>query len=190
MGLDITAYSHMKTAGEYRTHGDEDGEGCEEELEHTVTFAYDGFERSMRGLTGVEKQGIVGSNFIGGDCYAPTEQTESMGFRAGSYSGYNAWRDELAKIAGFSNAGDYWNGSAGEDAPFYELINFADNEGTIGPEAAKDLLKDFRDHQGKAIAFWRDSGVPEAHWKYDIERYQDWTKACELAAADGLISFH
>jgi hypothetical protein len=186
MGLDITAYSHLKHVGEYRTHGDE----CEEEFDHTVAFAYDGFQRSVRGLVGMEKQGIVGTNFVGGDCYEPTTQTESAGFRAGSYSGYGAWRDDLARIAGFSDAGDYWgDGPAGEDAPFYELINFADNEGTIGPEAAKDLLEDFRAFRDKAVAYWSD-GRPESHTQWDIERYDEWTEACELAAADGLICFH
>lgn len=177
MGLDITAWSKMQHVGRHVP----DDEYCEDE-EHWAAHAYKGFERSVRGLKGMTEDG-TNPDFIGGDCYAETVQSESHDFRAGSYGGYNRWRDDLARIAGFSSAEDYWpGGSAGEDAPFYELIWFADNEGTIGPEAAADLLKDFRDFADKAQEFWSD--------EYDLERYADWTTAMELAADGGLVSFH
>src|SRR6185369_8640605 len=54
------------------------------------------------------------------------------GFRAGSYSGYNAWRRQLAKLAGWGSDDDCWN-SGDKPGPFKELICFSDCEGVIGP---------------------------------------------------------
>jgi len=178
MGLDITAISKMQHVGEYRTHDAPDGDGCEEDDNHWVAFAYASFPRSMRGLTGVEKVGIVGDGFIGGDCYAETADSKSHNFRAGSYSGYGRFREALAELMGHTPS-DYWN-DVDEDEPFYELINFADNEGTIGPEAAADLLEDFRKHRDLFIEGWPDF----------TEVYDDWIIAFELASDAGIVSFH
>ena len=91
---------------------------------------------------------------------------ESDGFRAGSYGGYNSWRDTLAKMAGYAlekyDAGygeresycvECWGGDEG---PFSELINFSDAEGVIGTAVSAKLAKDFADYQGKADAHSND----------------------------------
>jgi hypothetical protein len=113
----------------------------------------------------------------GDDGYAhPCHSSETChrgGPRAGSYSGYNAWRADLQR---------QFNPAVDEDGPFFELIYFADNEGCIGPEAAKDLLEDFRLHFERYM-----SG---AHADYFTAKYQDWTRAFELAADGGLVDFH
>lgn len=83
--------------------------------------------------------------------YADTKHVFSR-----SYGGYNRWREELAKLAGYpldyretfgvrkaSHAAAAWNGKVQAGAPFWELVNFADNEGTIGPTVAAKLLRDF-----------------------------------------------
>jgi hypothetical protein len=169
MGLDITAYSHLTHVGR---HTDEDW--CEMEY-HVQAYAYSCFPQSFRGIPILATR-ASGSDeeFIEGGCYAWTEGTEKHGFRAGSYGGYNRWRADLQQ---------QFNPDRDPDGPFYELIWFADNEGSIGPEAAKDLLVDFHEH---ASAY-----VPPADWgDYGRERYADWTRAFELAAADGLVDFH
>lgn len=177
MGLDITAYSNLRvvTAEE---HDAKDEDWCEED-DHIGAYAYDSFPRSFRGLDGWGE--AFGSSLRGGLCYALTEQTETHGFRAGSYSGYNQWRADLAEFVG-KEIGDYWGTQDDlDDLPFYELINFADNEGCIGPEAARDLLADFQEHEVRYRA---------THDEYFSTKYDDWTKACALAAQSGLISFH
>lgn len=162
MGLDITAYSHLTHVGKHT-----DG-WCEDE-DHVQAYAYDGFDASFRGIPilGIDQQFIIGG------CYAVTEQTERYGFRAGSYSGYNVWRDDLRR---------QFNQATEPDQPFYELIFFADNEGCIGLDAAKDLLADFEQHAGR----YR----PAQHEDYFYEKYSDWTRACRLAADGGLVEFH
>lgn len=181
MGLDITAYSHLKYV--------RPGELTEEEMdtkhdEMIDVFAYAGFEHATRGLV---NHNITtkrhNTTFIAESVYATTPETETHGFRAGSYSGFGAFRRDLADFAGYPAT----EASEGKhaDEPFYELVNFADNEGSIGPESAADLLADFRDHRDKFIAY-HAADV----YGYAVELYDDWTRACELAADGGIIRFH
>lgn len=166
MGLDITAYSHLSAVGKH-TAG-----WCEDD-DHVTAMAYDSFPDSFRGIPVIstETHGITG--FLMGGCYAITEKTETHGFRAGSYSGYNRWREDLQL---------QFNPKRDPAEPFYELIWFADNEGCIGEIAAADLLADFRQHATDYAAAHSD--------EYDRERYADWTTAFRLAAAGGLVRFH
>jgi hypothetical protein len=181
MGLDITAYSNLRAVGDH-THG----EWCDDE-DHITACAYDSFPASFRGLPVLATNpNRDGSKFLWGGCYAATEATETHRFRAGSYSGYNLWRSDLARQ--FNPApitGDGIRRSMAEpnpEGPFYELIWFADNEGTIGELAAATLLSDFRTHAGRYD--------PGEHAEYFREKYTDWTRAFELAAAGGLVQFH
>jgi hypothetical protein len=105
---------------------------------------------------------------------------DSGGFRAGSYGGYNAWRDKLAQLAGFASADDVWNQGSPQEKPFVPLINFSDCEGIIGPETAARLAKDFAEHQDEAD---RVGG-------YFAEKYRDWRSAFEAVAGNGFVDFH
>jgi hypothetical protein len=183
MGLDITAYSHLKHVGRHEkdptlNEGEPGGldDWCYYE-NHVDAYAYDTFPASYRGLPILwTAKGLVHSG-----CYETTEQTETHGFRAGSYGGYNRWRESLAKQFNPQSKAPgerYW-GEPDPKKPFYELIWFADNEGSIGPDAAKDLLADFREHADVWVPCFED-------W----DTYKDWTRAFELAAAGGLVKFH
>ena len=113
-------------------------------------------------------------------------------FRAGSYSGYNAWRNELAKLAGYEQTSvkssdgkmelrydaTVWNGKKG---PFWELIDFSDAEGVIGPVVCKRVHKDFLQFQAIAAKH------PDQAFRTS---YEDWTKAFAMCANDGAIVFH
>jgi hypothetical protein len=113
-------------------------------------------------------------------------------FRAGSYSGYNWWRNELAKLAGYKpieaktvegkTESRYdaaaWKAKSG---PFWELINFSDAEGVIGPVVCKKLYADFVANHKAAMA----------HPSKDFQQsYLDWEKALELASKNGALEFH
>jgi len=107
-----------------------------------------------------------------GGCYETTGDTVTFGFRAGSYGGYGNWRSRLR---------EKYNPDLKETEPFFELIWFADNEGTIGSLAAQNLLADFEAYGPDAELGSADPfGGP----------FDAFHKACRLAAADGLISFH
>lgn len=184
MGLDITAFSRLEI---WPGHVPEVGEWCEvdeweDEKRHIRAFAYDGFERSFRGLP------ILGRSADGsmwGHCYRITDKTGQHAFQAGSYSGYNLWRADLAGQFNPAPREPISGGMLQPDpgGPFYELIWFADNEGTIGPEAAADLLADFREHADRYA-------LGETLTGYFSRKYEDWTRAFELAADGGLVHFH
>jgi hypothetical protein len=183
MGLDITAYSHLKHIGRHEkdpalNEGEPGGieDWCYYD-NHVDAFAYDSFPASYRGLPILRtERGLVHSG-----CYETTAETKTHGFRAGSYGGYNAWRTNLAEQFNPQPPvpGERYSGEPDPAKPFYELIWFADNEGSIGPVAAADLLADFREHAADYRPLYED-------W----DTYKDWTLAFALAASGGLVRFH
>lgn len=116
---------------------------------------------------------------------------DSLGFHAGGYGGYNMWRNELAKLAGYP-LGQYeqynkmwdsyciacWNGANG---PFSELINFSDCEGVIGASIAAKLAGDFAEFQDAA------DKIEDPYFK---SKYAEWRSAFEMAADGGAVCFH
>ncbi|MGV3267032.1 hypothetical protein [Cytobacillus pseudoceanisediminis] len=98
---------------------------------------------------------------------------DSFEFRAGSYSGYNWWRARLEKFA------------VGED--FQELINFADNEGVIGPVVSRKLANDFNKNAERASLYALILGEEAGYW---FKLYKLWQEAFEMAADSGAVDFH
>lgn len=174
MGLDITAYSKLKHVGKHPKDPDlNEGEsgGMDDWCyydEHVQAFAYDSFPQSFRGVPVIG--GGPDDDFLFGGCFAMTLETKTHAFCAGSYGGYSRWRENLQM---------QFNPERDPEKPFYELIWFADNEGIIGPDAAADLLADFKAHAETYVGS-----------EYDRVKYDDWTKAFELAADGGLVRFH
>lgn len=158
MGLDITAYRQLTPAPDGDPEVDDD-------------VAY-----------------LPGNDLAFADRRAGLESdtynyAESFGFRAGSYSGYNAWRSWLATVAGFKDDGDAW---AHKDVayPFAELIWFSDCEGTIGPTVSAKLFADFKANAAKA------KGLDTSVGGYNFARYEEWMQAFEMAADGGAVAFH
>jgi hypothetical protein len=177
MGLDIRAYSRLTYVGHHEEWTDEDAHY----EQHHEAYSYDEFPHALMGLPDIRRSESV-AQFITAGCFAETAETESHGFRAGSYSGYGAWRRDLADR--FNPYRE--NGQPSPEGPFYELIWFADNEGTIAQLAAVNLLAAFRQHEVEYRAAHADAG--QGDWF--VAKYADWMRACELAADDGLIDFH
>jgi hypothetical protein len=145
MGLDISAYSRVvPITGEMM-----------DAWRHPEVYVNPDFKERADGL----ENGI----------YRRLEGSKEHNFRAGSYSGYNWWRDELANMA--------------RPPAFEELVNFSDCEGTIGHLTSAKLAADFAAHQEKADAR-RDDGT------MFYQKYCDWRKACEIASDNGFLSFH
>lgn len=124
-------------------------------------------------------------------------------FRAGGYGWYNAWRNDLAKMAGYPEASGEipgvfggtrthtghdvgaWHSGGG---PFFELIHFSDCEGTIGPAVSKKLADDFAKYQEAADSFigTHDDGKPGG---YFAKTYAEFRKAFEVASNNGAVDF-
>lgn len=119
------------------------------------------------------------------------------GFRAGSYSGYNQFRQQLAEFllthvldVEFDEEPDHhiWNNAEKfRGKPFYELIDFSDCEGTIGPETSAKLAEDFEEHE-EEFKEWAEKSIEE-HSDYYIEKYEAWKDAFRLASDTGAVVF-
>lgn len=171
MGLDISAHSKLVEAPDAAR--EEDGELVD--YDAFVEF-YDNpdFPGRFEGLKTSMAYAVEG---------------DSAGLSTG-YSRYSAWREELAKLAGYP-AGKYeqygqvkeshcvpcWGGATG---PFSEQINFSDCEGTIGPIVCAKLAKDYAEFAEKA----------EAVGGYFWEKYQEWKVCFDLGADNGAVRFH
>lgn len=160
MGLDITAYSNMNRVDIDDDAGDE------------------GWPRHVRAYPNPSWPDRAGSITAG--WYERTEATEVMAFRAGGYSAYNAWRDRLSWLGLGMGAVRVWNGEAG-DGPFVALIDFADNEGIIGPETSKRLADQFAEHRSR-VAEKADADF--------MRLYDQLAAAFTLAANGGFVDFH
>jgi hypothetical protein len=183
MGLDITAYSYLTYVGHHPVERPEENGIChlryddEDNRFHVPAFAYDAFPHALMGVPDVREEKAPGESCLLGGCFAVTEKTETHRFRAGSYSGYNRWRKDLA-----TRFNPYRNGGQpSPEGPFYELIWFADNEGTLCQVAATSLLGDFRQFE---VEYTAD------HDEYDVAVYRNFLRAFELAADGGLVDFH
>ena len=104
-----------------------------------------------------------------------------ISFRAGSYGGYNQWREWLCWLSLGCEPRVVWNNpDRYEGKPFYELINFSDCEGIIGPDVSRKLAQDFAEHQDHAV---HDTQ------QWFVDKYADWRKAFEIAASGGFVDF-
>lgn len=188
MGLDVTAYSHLRHVEHEKSEWYCNLETEDGDLEHITVFSYASFPRSYAGLAKDDQIFTVGtSKFVGGVCYVETEQTGIKGFCAGSYSGYGKFRGALAKSVGIEDIEKFWE-SPDYDKPFAEIVNFADNEGCIGPIAAADLHRDFIEQRFAFVESLMD--LPEHEASYFTRVYDHFAAACELASADGMTRFH
>ena len=141
MGLDITAMSELevvdlpegmeKWSNEYYEWEEELGKGSLYSLGNDDYFTTQ--------LEGLPKSGLVSAT---GDKFY---------FRAGSYSGYGEWRNDLALASMGIGAETVWKkADDGEkNLPFSELINFSDADGIIGPMASQRLYQDFVKYEKK-----------------------------------------
>lgn len=165
MGLDISVYQNLEFVKSRESATDEDWDNF------ISIYAHPDFP---------DRAGSLRSGFYNGDCVHR--------FRAGSYGGYNHWRERLSYLALDASPAEVWrDNDSYRDRPFFELIEFSDCEGTIGPEVSAKLAGDFAAWEGEARAAWGDG---EGFDGYDFLKYMEWQKAFDLAALDGAVEFH
>lgn len=97
-----------------------------------------------------------------------------------SYGGYNLFREWLSKTALDVAPEFVWTKpEAYEGKSFVDLINFADNEGTIGPVTAQRLASQFASQRSRIVATNDDM----------IDRYDEWGTAFALVGETGFVVF-
>jgi hypothetical protein len=95
------------------------------------------------------------------------------------YSFHNEFRRELAVLIGKERR--FWESpDVSKDVPFYELFDFADNEGTIDWESSKNLYTDFVEYKQLAT-----EKLPKEYLEY----YNMWLETFELGKDAGVVVF-
>lgn len=188
MGLDITAYRNLTLVGPAAGHpvlesdADVDDETVDDFYDnHVVTQFSPFFPHAAEGLPseGVE----VDPNRSWTPAYVYSErEAESLHWRAGSYLGYGVFRDRLAELGGYTLEEVWENIPAYRDKPFFELVHFADNEGTLGPVPIRNLLEDFTEFREQ----FREL-VGEDSWM--AEAYDEWIEGLTFASDGGILIF-
>ena len=154
MGLDITAYKNIRIR---ELTKDEEGE---------YYFSNSGFKQSNMPI--LENKEIQ------------IEFDDVFDFRAGSYGGYNSFRNQLCLASNNISADELWK-SENENLKFYWLINFSDCEGYIGTDYCKILYDEFIKYEKEV----KEKLSIDYHDKYD-----KFKEAFKLAFDNGLVNFH
>jgi hypothetical protein len=173
MGLDITAYKKavlVEPLSLKQRREAQDAHPLDASHEHTFLYQ-DGFEKQRDGF----KDGFY------------KVEGKDFRFRAGSYSGYNAWRRQLCEMVCGKEPSDVWDGKV-EPPAFGELIHFSDCEGFIGPKTSAKLAKDFDEWRDGAKLYAQTLSVDERQWFLAL--YDEWSQAFHLAAETGVVAFH
>ena len=182
MGLDILAISRINFDS-INEEAELDTESRDEETDQNFIFLMNNdilFEQS---------DGIKQGNYrYDGACDS---------FGAGSYSGYNRWREKLAFLAGWDisdlheaaiktlarneNLNEVLDqdDTAKVEIPFVELIMFSDCEGFIGTKTSAKLFKDFSEHLEDA------KEIGDGFFYL----YEHFMNAFDLASDDGCVVF-
>lgn len=207
MGLDITAYSRVRhvAEGEVTVYaGDFDRMDGLPEGSYALTTDADVWWRAEHGVDLPQSERARTDERVAaiqagtkpecpGDLAVLAEGralSEEVGFQAGSYSGYNRWRENLCRFANGVAPDTIWfDEETWAGKPFFELVMFSDAEGTIGPKTSAKLAKDFADYELHCLSAAQQlADVDEREWF--VEKYEDFRAAFELAAQDGFVIFH
>lgn len=174
MGLDIMYISKVKTSDELLDLG--------EELYEEFTFGVaDEFKERCHSFPLSNGTGKV---------YV-TPGSERDCFRAGSYSGYNQFRNLICLAVHGISADEFWNTKHWDEEEFGALIDFSDCEGTICYSVAAELYRSFKNNR-KRFNKYIESSEADIDWEdqlYFMEKYDDWTEATRVASNNGLLIF-
>ncbi len=166
MGLDITSYKNATPVpADLQAEIDASPEPADAAYNAGVVIPYINSDFPGR------EEGVAD-----GIAYDVSRRTIDIGM---SYGGYNAWRAALAAMVGIPNIRE-WFRNPDMKAPFAELINFADNEGTIGPVVCARLALDF------------DAWAERAAANDDVsanDRYERMRAIFKHAAGSGFVVF-
>lgn len=112
----------------------------------------------------------------------------SDGIIIGSCGYYGDWRRQLETLSGVTRRVTPPGG------PFWELINFSDNQGCIGPSACARLYQDFKNHEEAAevlsTALDADCTTIGYGRRWFLRTYQQLASMFLVASDRGLVEFY
>lgn len=107
-----------------------------------------------------------------------------------SYGTHNRFRETLLKLIGkedlLNNDGrinwSLYNNGSYSKTPFYEFIDFADNEGSIDWETNERIYNSFKEYEEKAKEFYKDDN-------YFLGKYMEWLDVFKHGKNKGVVVF-
>ncbi|HET6250674.1 MAG TPA: hypothetical protein VFE47_23500 [Tepidisphaeraceae bacterium] len=117
-------------------------------------------------------------------CYCSKEgDLDCFDFDAGSYGGYNEFRDELSRLAIGIPANELWtNPEPHLESPFVELLLLRPEGNAIGPVTSAKLYRDFTRYAAAARKQWRRKSE-----RWLLENYMDFRTAFRIAKNRGFV---
>lgn len=183
MGLDITAYSKLQVLTPEEIKASERSIGVLVDFGEEVITLSDSQIKSPNNQIRDMAPGT----------YYRSAETEEYDFRAGSYSGYGAYRKMLSECFLGARPEEVWrNESVYRGQPFFEQVNFSDCEGFIGPEVSAKLHEDYEEGRDQWYEFLKELYAGDEDgikWRM-MSIYDNWTKAFEVASDDGFVWYH
>ncbi|SOK58627.1 hypothetical protein [Yersinia phage fHe-Yen9-04] len=184
MGLDITAYQNIKIIDSPDLDDNDEIIGLSYD-EYFNVYNYTYFKEHFKDL---EVNGYY-------------EFEDSFNFRAGSYGGYNSWRNELAfivcKLNNLSStlpsdtknlySNIIWNLPENNNIPLYKFINFSDCEGIIGTEYCNIIYKELLSIETE---FKSHNYMFDDAYNHNNKLFDNWLLAFKMGSENGCVSFH
>ena len=125
--------------------------------------------------------------------YLDTFDTVQHHFRAGSYSGYNQFRNLLSKALLGVEASAVWEDPTSfEGRPGYEMIDFSDCEGTISSSVADKLRQDLAENREVFATYLiekENTQKDSDEFQCIMEVYDNFIYAFELASENGVVVY-
>jgi hypothetical protein len=125
--------------------------------------------------------------------YLDTFDTVQHHFRAGSYSGYNRFRNILSRALLGVEASAVWEDPTSfEGRPGYEMIDFSDCEGTISSSVADKLRQDLAENREVFATYLiekENTQKDSDEFQWIMEVYDNFIYAFELASENGVVVY-
>lgn len=182
MGLDISAFRDFELLSHEPTEEDYD-DGAR------WLMNYSGFSGRFSATPIVEEK----DDYVS---YGYAKVGRAVASRGMSYGGYNLFRRHLARAIYNVKIETIWTQHKKYSSkPFYEQLNFADNEGCMDSKTCAKLAKDYADHR-EAFAAWckSDKHKPDGWrpWEGDdwLRAYDDYAALFAAVGPKGFALFH
>lgn len=156
MGLDVRVFGNIKLAEN------------ENDADFTASVAHEEWKHKIKNLQ--YRKEYSGDVVFTGVSY--------------SYSAHNRFRELLIRLIDrddlLDNKGEIRWRELTSEIPFYDFIDFADNEGCLDWEISSIIYNDFEKFKDKAKLIMNE---------YEFSRYQTWLETFKFAKNNGVVQF-
>lgn len=111
-------------------------------------------------------------------------------FNVGSYIGYDSFRTLLSNAIHGVRSDELWKEGSdfGWGDPFFEIINFTDCNGVIGPDLSAKLFQDFDEYEDQFKEYIEEN--QDTQNEKAVRLYGQFRAAFKIAADTGVVIFH